>query len=153
MQYKYWPQANDIFKWAKVSPQQSKRRASQESWSQREDRNDGLRNRTWELSSNGKRWTSQNQQKEQPPTVKSPKTSHPLSKQNPESIDRNRELRLSHGQNCTPHSPEETFKRRAFSQFLFIHFCNGCSARDTRPKNLTKRVVFNSTKFKQIQIQ
>jgi hypothetical protein len=27
------------------------------------------------------------------------------------------------------------YKRRVFSQFLFIHFCNGCSARDTRPQN------------------
>jgi hypothetical protein len=56
------------------------------------------------------------------------------------TINRNRVLRLSHGQNCTPHSPEETYKRRVFSQFLFTHFCNGCSARDTRPQNLTKEL-------------
>jgi hypothetical protein len=42
---------------------------------------------------------------------------------------------LSHGQNCPPHSSEETYKRRIFSRLCFIHFCNGCSARDTRPKN------------------
>ncbi len=35
----------------------------------------------------------------------------------------------------------KSIKRLVFSQFLFIHFCNCCSARDTRPQNLTKRVV------------
>ncbi len=61
--------------------------------------------------------------------------SHPLSKQNTEPANDDRMLKLSHGQNCPPHSPEETYKRRVFSQFHFIHLCDGCSARDTRPKN------------------
>ena len=39
------------------------------------------------------------------------KISHPLSKQNPEPANDDRELKLSHGQNCPPHSPEETYKK------------------------------------------
>jgi hypothetical protein len=38
--------------------------------------------------------------------------------------------------NCPPHSPEETYKRQASIQYDSIHFCNGCSVRDTRPQNL-----------------
>ncbi len=53
-------------------------------------------------------------------------------------------LETGQGQNCPPHSPEETYKRQASFQFRFIHFFNGCSARDTRPQNLT-RVLFNKS--------
>jgi hypothetical protein len=39
-------------------------------------------------------------------------------------------------QACPPHSPEETYKRQVSSQHDdSIQFCNGCSARDTRPQN------------------
>ena len=34
--------------------------------------------------------------------------SHPQSKQNPEPANEARMLKLSPGQNCPPHSPEET---------------------------------------------
>ncbi len=39
-------------------------------------------------------------------------------------------------QACPPHSPEETYKRWVSTQHDSIQFCNGCSARYTRPQNL-----------------
>jgi hypothetical protein len=48
--------------------------------------------------------------------------SHPQSKQSPELANEARMLKISHGQNCPPRTPEEICKRQASFQFHFISF-------------------------------
>ncbi len=70
--------------------------------------------------------------------------SHPQSKQSQEPANGSQDGQTIPWPNCLPHSPEKSYKRRASIQYFFIHFCNSCSARDTRPQNLT-RVVFEKS--------
>ncbi len=120
------------FTWTEVSPKPSKQRASQESRSHERTVMKGWETSRENSPAKGIGWTSTPTLGIDEKTNTQREYSHPQSKQNPEPANEARMLKLSHGQNCPRHSPEESYKRRASFQFHFIHFC---SARDTRPQN------------------
>ncbi len=126
-----------------------------------EDRNEGLRNKSCGLSGKAGRQTHQHEpssqrrnigqrpQERESSTAKAAakRTRHysPCPRQaapRPIRKSRTRGCPAFSRQPYPPHSLEETYKRWVSTQYDSIQFCNSCSARDTRPKNLT-RAIFN----------
>ncbi len=141
-QYKCWSQTNENSHELK-SPLRCPAKSQPGEPKPYEDSSEGSRNKLWELSSKGIGWTNipvwENIRR---PTRK--KYSHPQIKQNRELTGGSKDIQAIPWPKCPPHSPEETYERWASVQNHSIHFCNGCSARDTRPQNLT-RVVFSKS--------